>query len=466
MGSTTEPIVQQAVHDDGSLFDATQKATILRELDAILNSPFFLTSKRCKQFLSYVVRHRLEGNHERLKERTIGVELFQRPVGYATGDDPVVRVQAGEVRRRLEQYYHAASGDLAVRIELHVGSYAAEFKWAQPPPSEQGATQTQIELHQQDTPESTSAARESPQVPAPAGMETKHNPRIRTHRIHSLLTWVLPLAGLVLIAALVLLGLNLYHARTPKSVLEEFWSPALTSTEPVLICLAKPSVYMPSTKLYQRHSKTPSKFNSLLERLTQSPDLQPNDKLVWSDMVEYRDYGLATGDVYAATRLSALFGQIGKSNQVRIGDSYSFEDLRNFPAIVIGAFNNRWTMQMTSNLHFGFTEEEGQSIIREQGPSGRQWSSKSGADRAEIEDFGIVTRLLNSKTGQFVVAVAGIKSYGTQAAGELVSSPEYLEKALRTAPPDWKRRNLQIVVETTVTDSTSGPPQVVAIYVW
>jgi hypothetical protein len=451
MGTTTEPIVQDEVHGNGSPLDAVQKASVLRELDAILASSFFHSSKRCKQFLSYVVRHRLEGNHERLKERTIGVELFQRPVGYATGDDPVVRVQAGEVRRRLEQYYHSAPSDSIVRIELHVGSYAAEFKWvqAEAEPGHQDSSQPQV------------AQPELLQPPAPEPAETK-----RRRRIPRLPAWVLSAAVVALMAALMLFGLNFYPARTPQSLLEQFWSPALSSSEPVLICLAKPTVYLPSEKLYQRHSKTPGKFKDLFERLTQSPDLQPNDKLVWSDMVEYRDYGLATGDVYAATRLSSLFGQIGKRNQVRIGDSYSFQDLRNFPSIVIGAFNNRWTMQMTSNLHFGFVEENGQSMIREQGLSGRKWFPKSAVSGTEIEDFGIVTRLLNSKTGQFVVAVAGIKSYGTQAAGELVSSPEYLEKTLRSAPSDWKQRNVQIVVQTTVTDSISGPPQVLAVYVW
>jgi hypothetical protein len=78
----------------------------------------------------------------------------------------------------------------------------------------------------------------------------------------------------------------------------------------------------------------------------------------------------------------------------------------------------------------------------------------------------VVTRLLDSKTGKFVVAVAGIQSYGTAAAGELISNTEYLEKALRMAPPDWSRKNLQIVLQTTVTDSVAGPPQAVAIYTW
>jgi hypothetical protein len=459
MGSTTEPIVRERIPDNP--LDALQRASILQELEAIQTSPYFQTSKRCKQFLSYVVRHRLEGNHERLKERTIGVELFQRPVGYATGDDPVVRVQAGEVRRRLEQYYHAMSSHSAVRIELHVGSYAPEFRWAPTALPEQESVLAQVDPIQLDRPQPAPHRQESSLVATSAEKETKRSPKNR-----KLLAWALPMASLVLIAALVLIWLNVYRTKAPKSILEQFWSPALASSEPVLICMAKPTVYLPSAKLYQRHSKTGSKFNNIFERLTQEPDLQANDKLVWGDMIEYRDYGLATGDVYAAIGLSALLGQIGKRSQVRIGDSYSFEDLRNFPAIVIGAFNNRWTMQMTSNLHFGFAEEDGQSFIREQGPSGRQWSPKSATNGMEIEDFGIVTRLLNSKTGQFVVAVAGIKSYGTQAAGELVSNSEYLEKALRTAPPDWQGKNLQIVVQTTVTDAIAGPPQVVAVYAW
>jgi hypothetical protein len=164
--------------------------------------------------------------------------------------------------------------------------------------------------------------------------------------------------------------------------------------------------------------------------------------------------------------MSALLGRIGKKNQVRIGGNYSFEDLRSSPAAVIGAFNNRWAMQMTSNLHFAFAEEGEQSIIKEEGPSGRRWRSETDANGNAVEDYAVVTRLLNSKTGQFVVVVAGIKSYGTQAAGEFVSNAEYLEKALRSAPPDWPRKNLQIVIETPVTDFLPGPPQAIAIYVW
>ena len=115
------------VHGDNCLVDPSEQEAVSRELESILSSPYFCTTKRSKQFLSYVVHYKLDGHEKPLKERTIGTELFNRPAGYATGDDPVVRVQAGDVRRRLEQYYHAAPNNSPVRIELPVGFYTPEF---------------------------------------------------------------------------------------------------------------------------------------------------------------------------------------------------------------------------------------------------------------------------------------------------------------------------------------------------
>ena len=134
MNSRTFPNLNPSIHDVAKM-DGPEKEAVLRELESILSSPFFRTSNRSKQFLSYVVQHTLDCNHEPLKERTIGAKLFQRPAGYSTGEDPVVRVQAGEVRRRLEQYHHAGLSQSPVRIELPVGSYAPEFRWAPTAPA-------------------------------------------------------------------------------------------------------------------------------------------------------------------------------------------------------------------------------------------------------------------------------------------------------------------------------------------
>jgi hypothetical protein len=183
-------------------------------------------------------------------------------------------------------------------------------------------------------------------------------------------------------------------------------------------------------------------------------------------MIEYGDLGVGKGDVAAAIRLSSLLGRIGKDSEVRIGNEYSSEDLRTSPAIIIGAFSNRWTMEMTSNLHFAFKEDHAVFSIQEQGPQGRRWYADINRSGQIVVDYGVVTRLVNSSTGQFVVAIAGITSDGSEAAAEIACSPEGLEKALRNAPPDWKHKNVQILVKTSVSDGIAGPAQVVAIYVW
>ena len=178
------------------------------------------------------------------------------------------------------------------------------------------------------------------------------------------------------------------------------------------------------------------------------------------------DYGVAWGDAQAAVSLSGLLGKLGKASQVRIGTNYSFEDLRNSPAVAVGAFNNRWTMQITANLHFSFVETGEEFSIREQGGNGRIWKAIKDKKGNTTDDFAIVGRLLDSKTGQFTIAVGGIEGAGTQAAGELVANPTYLAEALRNAPADWEKRNMEMLLQTTITDSVPGPARVVASYVW
>jgi hypothetical protein len=419
---------------------SSEAEAILQELQRILESRYFRSAGRSRQFLQYVVKQKLEGHLSLLKERTIGTEVFQRSPDYATGDDPVVRVQAGEVRRRLEQYYQEAHTDSPVLIKLPVGSYCPTFHWASG---------------------RASASAELPTVvpPAPA---LHPQTSLRTRR------WAIAAACVLVLASVA--GIALFTLQRPthkKTTLEEFWSPVFATQQPVLICLAKPVVYRPSLSLYERYSRThPGTFKTEVERYNHPLPLDPAERLAWGDMIINTEYGVAIGDAYAGVSLSGLLGQIGKPSQVRIGSNYSFEDLRYSPAVVVGAFNNRWTMDITKNLHFGFVENEGRFLIQEQSSGGRAWAQSPGNSGDEHSDFAIVGRILDSRTGQFIVIVAGVGGTGTQAAAEFVSHREYLEKALRDAPPDWQKKNLEIVVETNVTDSVAGPPHLVAAYYW
>jgi hypothetical protein len=75
------------------------------EMVAILESPFFRSSRRSCEFLRHVVETALKGRADSLKERAIGIEILGRDVSYDPGSDAAVRVRANDVRKRLGSYY-------------------------------------------------------------------------------------------------------------------------------------------------------------------------------------------------------------------------------------------------------------------------------------------------------------------------------------------------------------------------
>jgi hypothetical protein len=410
---------------------------ILEELKKILDSRYFKRAARCRQFLQYIVEQTLNGDTEQLKERTIGSTLFGRPLSYATGDDPVVRVQASEVRRRLEQYYQSAHNASKLRIELPLYSYTAQFSW---------------------TPEEI-----APTVPAASPKSLSPSDNRRRRQI-----WWLLVACAVLVLVAAVFFAHRWRATRQQSKIEQFWAPVFATKQPVLICLAKRITYKPSAELYERYSRTHGgAFLTNLEQLSQPFPMGPKERIAWGDMTPITDYGVAVGDVHSAVNFAMLLGELGKPGQVRIGTGYSFEDLRNSPQVLIGAFNNKWALELTSGLRFVFVEKSNLSEIREQVPNGRVWHTVPPQHtQGTGEDSALIVRLLNSQTGQFTIIVGGIESWGTQAASELVTTPEYLEQGLRGAPANWQKKNMELVVQTTITDSIAGPPRVVAAYYW
>ena len=90
-------------------------------------SPYFSHSKRLPNFLRFVVEHTLAGDAENIKERTLGIEIFGRDAAYDTAADPIVRVTAAEIRKRMAQYYQDPAHEEELRISLPSGSYIPHF---------------------------------------------------------------------------------------------------------------------------------------------------------------------------------------------------------------------------------------------------------------------------------------------------------------------------------------------------
>src|SRR5262249_11202591 len=119
-------------------------------------------------------------------------------------------------------------------------------------------------------------------------------------------------------------------------------------------------------------------------------------------------------------------------------------------------------------FYFDVDPQDNSEVVRDrQNPDKIEWKVANAWPYWKIPlDYAIVTRVVNATTEQTVVVAAGITHYGTQAAGEFVTNPEYFATALKGAPRDWWRKNMQVVISTKVLAGTIGPPNVMAVLFW
>lgn len=120
-----------------------RKDEIVAHLDLICNSAAFAPSKRCQQFLRYIVLETLEGRGELIKERNIANDVFGKGSEFEPGEDSLVRVKAREVRKRLSDFYKLSPPDV-LQIDLPVGGYFPRIYCSQPSDAKNEPVHTDI----------------------------------------------------------------------------------------------------------------------------------------------------------------------------------------------------------------------------------------------------------------------------------------------------------------------------------
>jgi len=110
---------------DPSSLDSLPAALLQNEVARISRSAAFANSPRHRRFLEYLVAHALRGDGSRIKEMTLGIDVFDRPASqFDPQQDTIVRVEARRLRARLARYYREEGADSLIEILLPVGSYA------------------------------------------------------------------------------------------------------------------------------------------------------------------------------------------------------------------------------------------------------------------------------------------------------------------------------------------------------
>jgi hypothetical protein len=378
---------------------------VREELDRVLMSHEFRASKRSQDFLRYVVEHTLNGQSGLLKERNIGIDVFGRPASYDPSDDATVRVKAGEVRKRLGLYYSSEGARDPIRIELPSGTYVPEFHPASPPAAVKAPVME--------------AARE---IGSPA--------------LFTRWSTAVALAAVVLAAAL------LWFVNRPcPTVLDQFWAPVLDGKPPVMVCAAFVPVW----------------------NLDRPPGAGGPAKP--GDYVPLNDQFVGGGDLLVVSRLAAMLTRTRHPFRVRVGNEVTFDDLRAGPAILVGYSYTRWR-EISKEMRFFIDTSRPLVGITDDGKP-TVWNLPDlPRDRRTAEDYAIISRVFHPDTHAMLVEIAGILQYGTDAAGDLVTSPELMDEALRDAPPGWQKKNLQMVLHVKVIGGAPTSPKVVKTYFW
>ncbi len=394
---------------------AADREMVLQELDSILSSHLFRGSKRYPALLKYVVDGALEGRAGDLKERTLGVEVFGRDPNYDTSANPVVRFSAGEVRKRIAQFYHENGHGSRVQIELPLGSYVPEFLLRMP------------EVLERQT-DSGSRKSVSTQLQRPEDL-------------HPYRKTVLSAIALLVVAAAVGTYTYLKASTARNAVIDKFWAPLVKPVQPVLIVVGTGH----------------------------------NGKQQIPETAETTFYDHMTGpnhhvSIAAATALANIAGvlrQHGTAYEIKEDNETSLTDMHSRTLILIGATNNTWTMRLLSPLRFHFTPGPMAQILDAKNLPNSDWEIDFSKPFSSVStDYGIVARYYDRTTEGPVMVIAGIGPYGTEAASAFVASPQYLEQIDKQGPTGWENKNLEMVLKSAVIEGKAGPPVLLSSTVW
>lgn len=413
---------------------------VRHELGRIAASRVFRGSHRCQAFLQYVVTKTLEGDSKFLKERTLAVHVFGRDATEDLSDDSIVRVGAREVRKRLAQYYIDEGSQDPLRIDLPAGCYIPTFQWHLPSPA--------IDLETTPTGEPSKSPRPVPQS----------NPSLRGIRLGRKASIV----GATIVAACLAAAVWRLSSK-PVSAFDRFWEPALHEKEPLMIAIAHPIVYQPS----QRAQALDRSLNGDPNPPDQRAINVPSNLLNGGDFVPALNQFVGFGDADAALQISSLFRQHHAGWRMRLASRVVFNDLWGSGAVLIGAYTNRWTMDLTKNMRYRFDYNSEQKPCIAEGSSGCRWTLTTKADDGRsAEDYILVCRLPRSVTNGFIVVCAGLNGYGTEEGGRIISDTDSLTPILRDLPKNWSNHNLEVVLHIGVVGDAPAQSELVSVYSW
>jgi hypothetical protein len=422
-------------------------------LERVVASPQLKRAARMREFLLYVGRRSLIEGCNQIPEHEIGAEVFGRPPNYDTSADNIVRVNATDLRKRIEAYFEAEGAHESLILDIPRGSYKPVFRHrvvAQP------TREPRIEPHIA----TDAVTSDIPVTPFPASIsESRQAPNRRLALAGGLIVILATSCGVLWMQNHAMRRVLFAWQTTPS--VNSFWSGILDARPNTDVILADTSF-----SLIEDITKKPIPLNDYLNRSyisqLQSPDLS-QDRREDLGLIVQRNY-TSLGDFRVAQRIVAL-DPLGKNVHLYYAQDYTPTLVKQDNIILIGSRkSNPWVDLFEGRLNFSveYDPKRVVSYMKNRAPAaGEQDIYTSPPAPDPSSGYSVVAYLPLSDGAGKVLIIAGTDSEATQGAGEFVTSEIQLanfQKMLhvRTLP------YFEVLLKTTHLNGTPIDAKIVA----
>jgi hypothetical protein len=406
-------------------------------VERVAASPHLKRASRLREFLLYVAGKSLKDGFVDLHEQELGHDVFGRDLHYDTSQDNIVRVNATELRKRIDAFFEGEGVNEPLIFEIPRGSYTPVFRWrAQPEKA----------------------------VPAPVSVPVHQASPLPYQRVPLILASALAL--LLAVTSIVLWMENQSLRKSPdrwegKPALGAFWPRFLNSSRETDIILADTSFAYIEDITKQRYTLT-DYLNRDYIRQIQSSD-SSSDRKADLTLIATRSNG-SLGDFRVAQRIRSLDPASTKLF-MEYAREYTADSVKRNNVILIGSqISNPWVDLFYSELAFTIEKDPAldQSFVKNISPHpGEQSLYTVVANPDATVGYSIIAYLPNPSHTADALIIAGTNSQATDAAGEFLASESSMEQFLKKIPAK-QMPYFEILLKTTRLSGTPFSAEIVA----
>ena len=425
-------------------------------LDRVSRSPQLRRASRLRELLLYIGKQSIELGRTELHEQEIGTAVFGRPPSYDTSQDNIVRVNATELRKRLESYFATDGADEVSVLEIPRGGYIPVFsrrKVSVPGSGESELPQNVSELVSSSAGDQNSEKASSRYLLQTAGKRRS--------------LWTAGIIG-VLSVICMLLGLQnrsmrqQMHGWQATPALRSFWGVFFGSGAETDVILADTSFAL-EEDILKTSIPLSDYLNYRYQHLPQNESISPDTRSA-IDLVVSRNNG-SISDFRAARRILML-DPFSSSARLRFARDYTPDALKRDNVILIGSRkSNPWVDFFQDQLEFtiGYDSNLHQTGVQNLHPKpGEPQFYPEPEDPRTNVGYGVVAYLPNiGQTGDALI-IEGTDSQATEASGEFATNEESMA-ALKSRFNSKTFPYFQVLLKTSRLSGTPFTAQIITL---